>query len=175
MNRHHLFYEDMDGDGVKEVVSEINGTWNRVTIWRADGKALYDASFGPGDRIPAKNMRDMDIADLDGDGKKEIVAATSGGLVVALDHQCRKIWANRLASPPTVMKCVSPKVTKLPWIVIGCEDGALVVLDGKGKLIRLGRISGTPTCIKALNVPSPNPAALLATDKGEIKAFKIGA
>ena len=43
----------------KEVISETNGTWNRVTVWRADGRALYDASFGPGERIPAKNMREL--------------------------------------------------------------------------------------------------------------------
>ncbi|MCK4627967.1 MAG: hypothetical protein KAT56_03125, partial [Sedimentisphaerales bacterium] len=48
MNRHHLFYEDMNDDGVKEIISEINGTWNRMSIWNAQGKALYSASFGPG-------------------------------------------------------------------------------------------------------------------------------
>ena len=64
MNRHHLFYEDLDGDGSKEVISEINGTWNRVTVWSAGGRALYDASFGPGERTPARNMRDLDVGDV---------------------------------------------------------------------------------------------------------------
>ena len=35
LNRYHLFYEDIDGDGVKEVISEINGSWNRVSVWDA--------------------------------------------------------------------------------------------------------------------------------------------
>ena len=174
MNRHHLFYEDIDDDGTKEVISEINGAWNRVTIWSVDGKALYDASFGPGERIPAKNMRDIDIADIDGDGKKEIVVATSVGLIVALDHQCRKIWASRLTSPPTVVKCVTPKNTRAPWIVIGGENGDVVVLNGKGELIRLDKVNGRPTCIEALSISSANPMVLLATDEGEVKAFKIG-
>jgi len=39
MNRHHLFFEDFDGDGEKEVMSEINGAWNRVTVWDIDGTA----------------------------------------------------------------------------------------------------------------------------------------
>jgi len=173
MNRHHLFYEDLDGDGIKEVISEINGAWNRVTVWRVDGTALYDASFGPGERIPAKNMRDLDIADIDGDGKKEIMAATSAGLVVALDHQCRKIWASRLTSPPTVMKHATLKNARTPWIVIGCEDGAVVVLDGKGRLIRLDKVNGRPTCIDVLGIPQTDPMVLLSTDKGEIKAFKL--
>ncbi len=71
MNRAHLFYEDLDGDGEKEVISEINGTWNRVTVWTRSGTALFDASFGPGERIPAMNMRDLEVADLDGDGKRK--------------------------------------------------------------------------------------------------------
>jgi len=174
MNRHHLFYEDLNGDGEREVVSEINGTWNRVTVWRADGKALYDASFGPGERIPAKNMRDMDIADLNGNGKKEIVVATSSGLVVALDHQCRKLWARRLASAPEVLRCVVLPILQTPWIAIGCDDGAINVLDGTGQLVRLGKVSGRPTCIGVLSIPSAHPVVLFATDSGEVKAFAIG-
>ncbi|MGD8499391.1 MAG: hypothetical protein PVJ86_02015 [Phycisphaerales bacterium] len=173
MNRHHLFYEDLNGDGEKEVVSEINGTWNRVTVWRADGKALYDASFGPGERIPAKNMRDMDIADLDGNGKKEIVVATSSGLVVTLDHQCRKLWARRLANLPVVMKCVVPEPAQTAWIVIGCEDGTIAVLDRTGKLVRSSKVTGRPTCIDTLNISSDCPSVLFATDRGEVKAFEF--
>lgn len=145
-----------------------------MTVWRADGKALYDASFGPGERIPAKNMRDLDIADLDGDGKKEILAATSGALVVALDHRCRKLWSHRLESPPTVMKCVRPKPDGAPWIVVGCEDGGVVVLNGRGEPIRTGKVTGCPTCIEALEADAGGPMVLLATSKGELAVFKTG-
>jgi len=174
MNRHHLFYKDLDGDGEREVISEINGTWNRVTVWRADGKALYDASFGPGERIPTKNMRDMDIADLNGNGKKAIVVATSSGLVVTLDHQCRKLWARRLAGAPAMLRCVVPPASKTPRIVIGCDDGAINVLDGTGQLVGLGKVSGRPTCIAMLGIPSASPVVLFATDSGEVKGFAIG-
>jgi hypothetical protein len=173
MNRHHLFYQDLDGDGRGEVVSEINGTWNRVTVWSVDGTPLYDASFGPGDRIPAKNMRDLDIADLDGDGKQEIIVATSGGLVVALDHQCRKLWATRLQSPPTVMKCMRA-ADRAPWVVVGCEDGTVPVLDGAGELIRRGAVGATPSCIASCPAPGGTPVVLLATTRGEIRGFRIG-
>jgi len=172
MNRDHLFYEDVDGDGTREVISEINGTWNRVTVWRADGRALYDASFGPGQRIMAKNMRDLDIADLNADGKKEIIAATSSSLIVALDHQCRKVWARRIDRPPTVMKCVTPPGGKTPWIVVGCEDGTIVVLDGQGRTIRTGKVTGRPTCIEALQTPA-GPLVLMATSKGEVKGYTL--
>ncbi|NOZ24087.1 MAG: hypothetical protein GXP25_23670 [Planctomycetes bacterium] len=169
MNRAHLFYVDLDGDGVKEVVSEINGTWNRVSVWTARGKALYNAQFGPGRRIRYKNMRDLDIADLDGDGKKEILTATSSGLVVALNHKCEKVWATKLPASPTVMKVMAPGA-KAPQVVVGCQGGSVYVLDAKGSIVRTGKITGTPTRITALDGTS----VLLATDKGEVKKFEIG-
>ncbi len=193
MNRYHLFYEDLDGNGTKEVVSEINGTWNRVTVWTKEGKALHDASFGPGERIRLKscpkNMRDLDVADLNGSGKKKILAATSSGLIVCLDHQCEKRWATRLDSPPTVMKCVTIQVNVSRWdsvvspgatsralgkrvlVVVGCEDGTVLVVDSRGRPVRSGAVDGRPTCIDALDVDG-EPVVVLATDKGQVKAFK---
>ena len=173
MNRHHIFYEDLDGDGVREVISEINGTWNRVTVWQADGKALYDASFGPGDRIPARNMRDIDIADLNVDGKKEILVATSSGLIVVLDNQCRKLWTKQLTNAATVMKCITPKSSDTPLIVIGCEDGTVLALNGSGEVISSGKMDGRPVCIDEFAASSVGSMALLATDKGEVKAFNL--
>ncbi|MBN1341437.1 MAG: VCBS repeat-containing protein [Phycisphaerae bacterium] len=178
MNRDHLFYEDLDGNGTKEVISEINGTWNRVTVWDRGGTALHDASFGPGERISltgnVKNMRDLDVADLDGDGKKEIVVATSSGLIVALDHQCGKIWATRLLSPPTVMKCVTPPGMKTSRILVGCDDESVIELDHGGKPMRSTKIIGRPTCIDVLTVDG-KPVVLIATGNGQVVGFPVGA
>jgi len=168
MNRHHLFVEDLDGDGTKEVCSEINGTWNRVTVWTVAGKPLYDASFGPGDRIPARNLRDMDVADLDGDGKKEIVVGTRWGLVVALDCQCRKLWARRLPSPPTVLKAFPRSRGRQARIVVGCEDGRVVMLDGQGRPAAQVRVKGRPTCMATLGEGTATPTAVIATDEGRL-------
>jgi hypothetical protein len=173
MNRHHLFYEDLDGDGTKEVISEINGTWNRVTVWDAAGTALHDASFGPGERIPALNMRDLDIIDLDGDGKKEILAATWLGLVVALNHQCEKLWAKRLPSPPTVMKAMHAR-DGTAWIVVGCENGTVCALNATGDVMQTGEISGRPTCIEGVTDGDGPPVVLLASGEGQVKGFRVG-
>jgi len=47
MSRSHIFYEDLDGDGTKEAASEINGVWNRVTVWNARAAAVQ-RQFGAG-------------------------------------------------------------------------------------------------------------------------------
>lgn len=62
---------DLNYDGNREVVSAINGTWNRVKIYSECGDPLYNAQFGPVVREPRANIRMMDIDDFSGDGKKE--------------------------------------------------------------------------------------------------------
>ncbi|MCY3766549.1 MAG: VCBS repeat-containing protein [Gemmatimonadetes bacterium] len=166
MSRKHIFYEDLDGDGRKEVVSEINGTWNRVTVWSQDGRALHNVHLGPGQRIPANNVRDFDVFDLDGDGCKELLAALSGGLILALDHRCEKVWSRRLPSPPAVMAAV--RAESGARVVAGCEDGPLAVLDGDGGVVLIGGLTGRPTCIVAVD-----GTVVLATDRGEISRWRV--
>jgi len=173
-NRTGLFREDLDGDGKREVATTINGTWNRVTVYSEEGRPLHNAQFGPGARnTPRAQMRDMDVADLNGDGKKEIVVGISEGLVVALSNECQKVWSTRLHSPPVSVRCVVPSGEQLPWIVVGCENGTVAALDQHGTLIRLGKVTGQPTHIRALQTPA-GALAILATDKGEVKGLKIG-
>jgi hypothetical protein len=166
MSRKHIFYEDLDGDGKREVVSEINGTWNRVTVWTEDGRALHNVHLGPGQRIPADNVRDFDVVDLDGDGRKELLAALSGGLILALDHRCEKVWARRLPCPPTVMAAIGAGVGAR--VVAGCEDGTLVVLDGGGRVVGSGRMTGRPTGIVRVD-----GNVVLATDQGEVREWRM--
>ena len=173
MSRRHILYADLDGDGVKEVIQDMNGAWNRVTVYTAAGEPLYDASFGPGKRIPYRNMRGLDVADLDGDGKLEIITATSSGLVVVLDHQCRKIWSQRLASPPALLKAVQPTGAQTAHVVVGCEDGTVVALDGSGECVGAGKVAGYPTCMAALDDSAPEAGIVVATVKGQVVLFDV--
>ena len=172
MYRRHVFVEDLDGDGKREVIGEIDGTWNRIGVWAEDGTPLYNVQLGPGAfrppprPCPERNVQDMDVADLNGDGKQEIVAALSGGLVLALDARCEKVWARRLPSPPTVVACVAGQGGT--WVAVGCEDGTLVALDGRGEVVGMGRTQGRPTCIGALD-----GVAVTGTDAGEVKGWMI--
>ena len=65
-------------------------------------------------------------------------------------------------------------ISQTPLIAIGCDDGAINILDGTGQFLQLGKVSGRPTCIGVLSVPSDHSVVLIATDSGEVKAFAIG-
>ena len=161
-NRTGLVCEDVNGDGKKEVVTAINGTWNRVTVYSATGEALANAQFGPGSNTPYANLRAMDLADLNGDGKKEILVGTSAGLVVALDSECRKVWSVRLPNPPVVLQAAGRPAR----LFVGCENRAVVGLDGQGAPAAMGQVNGLPTRI-LLDAGK----VLIATAKGDVAVF----
>jgi len=172
-NRTGLCYEDLDGDGKKEIATAINGTWNRVTVYSEQGQPRYNAQFGPGpSNAPRARMRDMDVADLNGDGKQEIVVGISEGLVVALSHDCQRIWSTRLPSPPVSLRGIQPTGAKTSQILVGCDDGTVAALDHQGKLLRLGKVSGRPTLMQTVSTAA-GPRAVLATDRGEVRGFEI--
>jgi outer membrane protein assembly factor BamB len=150
MNRKRLFWDDLDGDGQREIVGDINGVWNRVTVWTTDDKPracparrpdlrsfpLYAAHFGPGPMAPARTLMDMDVSDLDGDGRKEIIVLCADGLVVCLDSHCEPKWTVRLKASPRCLACAGGRA------VIGCGDGTIVALDGTGKALWQAKAGG---------------------------------
>jgi hypothetical protein len=161
LNRVAMEYADTDGDGVREVVTATNGVWNRVTVFNGAGTPLYNAQFGPGSKSAFANLRDMAVADLDGDGDLEILVATSSGLVVALDHTCEKVWATRTPTPPTQIEVVGTSV------FAGCEGGQVVRMTGDGEMTAVGQADGR---IATMNVIG-GKQVVVATDTGEVKAF----
>ena len=167
MSRDHILYEDVNGDGEREVVSEINGTWNRIGVWSRDGTPLHNAQLGPGDPIPARTVRDLCLADLAGDGTKHIISALASGVVLSLDCQCQRVWSRRLSSPPTVLACVGEgEATRL---AVGLEDGRVVVLDGQGREVGQSQVKGKP-----VRVATEGVRVVLGTDGGQVGVVEAG-
>ena len=170
-NRTGLFHTDLDGDGKPEVATTINGTWNRVTVYSEDGKPLHNAQFGPGPSSALRSrMRDMDIGDVDGDGKKKMLVGLAEGLVVCLNSTCEKVWSTRLPSPPLSLRCIEGG--KSANVVVGCDNGTVVALDSKGTPRQIGQVTGRPTHMTVCD-SAEGSIVVLATEKGEVKGFTV--
>jgi hypothetical protein len=150
--RFHIFHLDVDGDGKKEIVSEITGAWNRVTVWDENGAPKYNVQFGPGENIYGGGMnkigiapiRDIDIADVDGDGQPEIVVALDNKLIVALDGKCAIKWSRKLDEVPAALEIVDGK------IFAGCENGEVLLLGKTGETLRRENIGARVNDLKPL-------------------------
>jgi len=168
-----LFCGDIDGDGEAEVVCAVNGSWSRVTVYARNGAPRGNAQFGPGEPLSVvepgkaqKSIRDLELIDCA--GTKRLVVGTSRGAVVALDHQCNRIWAERLDAPPTVIRSLASANAGHELLAIACEDGGLVVLDGDGRITHAGQVTGVPTCAATLK-----DALFVATDQGVVQGFRL--
>jgi len=168
-NRVDLIWRDVDADGKPELVSATNGRWNRVTVFDRDGKPRYNAQFGPGPTTAFREcLRDLKCADLDGDGKSEILTATWEGLVIALDAQCRLRWGRRLPTPPRRLHIVE-RNGQHPVILCGCDDGTVVLLDAAGTVRALGKAPGRVLAFIGL----PDGQVLAATARGRLVRIAI--
>ena len=136
INRTGIETADLDGDGSLEVISGLNGVWNRIIVWDTNGKPLREVSFGPGyslekmaygeQRLEKRFLSDVKI--LNENNSNKIAASTPDG-VIMFDHQLKKIWCRKLPAPPLVM------ATGQAGIAVGCEDGFLGLIDFSGKTV----------------------------------------
>ena len=169
MNRYDNFLADLNGDGKKEIVSAINGSWNRITIYNQQGEPLYNQQIGPGVSTPRANLRMMDVGDIDQNGKPEIIAGLSSGFIVAFDGKLKKQWAKELSSPPVVLKIV--KSPSGNWICVGCGDGTVLAMDEQGRIIRRGKIPGYPVDLQIVD-NSGETLAVMTSDTGEVRGYR---
>jgi hypothetical protein len=172
-NRVGIFYGDLAADGTKRVVSTTNGRWNRVTVYDEAGTPVSNAQFGPGPTAaPRSTMRGQVVADLDGDGRKEIVVATAEGLVVALNADCEKKWAKRLDSPPVLLAATPVPDRQHSVLAAASSDGSVWILADSGAILEHGRTEGKPTAMAFAAGPN-GPRLLVGTNRGAISAFDV--
>ncbi|MDO9542293.1 MAG: hypothetical protein Q7J98_08225, partial [Kiritimatiellia bacterium] len=173
----HVFVDDINADGAKEVICCVNRTWSRITVYAADGTPLANANFGPGaqnfgvcgfdGKTAGKRIQDVDIAEIN--GKKVIVAAVSDGTLVGLDQNCQTIWSERLPVPPTVMKAINGADNENAALIVGGEDGGIFTFNTTDAPALIGRVIGKPSCICGIG----GSLAMIGTDRGKIRGFRL--
>jgi M6 family metalloprotease-like protein len=77
---------DLEGDGAREVVLAARS--GNVYVWRVDGSPLVVAPPGDGlfASVPGGISRTPAVADLDGDGDREIIVASDAGSLYVWHH-----------------------------------------------------------------------------------------
>ncbi|MEW5979760.1 MAG: VCBS repeat-containing protein [Acidobacteriota bacterium] len=170
----YLNTTDIDGDGNLEVVAAIDGVYNRISVWDMNGAPLSSVTFPPGEGPLYRNLPGVEVSDLDGDGRSEIVVATAGRMLVALNHHCALLWSQPLPATPSVLRVV-PALSDVPAaIVVGDENGSVVVFDSRGRLVRQAVVKGRPTHTALVPMGEAASVLVIGTDSGQLAAFSLG-
>jgi len=160
----HLEVADLDADGVEEIVVTRSGHWNELAVYNGtDDRCAWMASFGP-DSPNANFMTGMAVADLTGDGKKEVVVGMRNGWVCAFDCAGNSIWRHQFPNAVTAV-C---KIDALSSVAVGGGDGFVYLMDGDGKITRTAKFDSSVT---TLNCESG--FLLVGTRAGKLARFAL--
>jgi hypothetical protein len=147
-NRVDQIWEDINADGALELVTAVNGTWNRVTTYTRDGQPLHNAPFGPGPGNTFRAyLRDLKTAPWGEGGRRVILTATHERLLVALDHECRTLWSRALPVAARRLLVAGPSGQR---VLAGGDDGSLLLLDARGDFRAAGKVAGRVDHLLAL-------------------------
>ena len=120
---------DTDGDGNMEIIHSINGFTggSDLAIYECTGDNAYSLKFRT--RVDSSDMGEKAIADLDGDGLREICFSGFGGRVYVFEAKAYDVW-----------QLVWSDTTEL-WHAYAAEAGADTDGNGKPELFITGNRS----------------------------------
>ena len=111
------------------------------------------------------------IRDLDGDGRKEVMAAAGSGYLTVLDHAGKRLWWRQHPGGLTALAVSTVEATKNPVIAVGSTTGRLYVYDQQGHLLATADVKGT---ISQLHLQGNEWGSLLtASTQGEVSHWRV--
>jgi outer membrane protein assembly factor BamB len=161
-----LFFKDANGQ--YRAADLLSGAQNRFIIRNAQGKALHEANFGPGMLghnllIPTKQnrtLRDMAMADLDGDGRMEFAVTHANGSIYILNEKAEVLKFYNLFTLPRSLAAGND------GFYVGLTDGRILKVDLSG-FRTVVKIKGDVYLLKVLE----NGHLLAGPSTGDLTLF----
>ena len=150
---------DINGDGGVEVINAsstgdltANAFADRKLLWRFD-------NFG----YPVNRVK---MADLDADGRQEVLVASGTGYLYVLDGAGTVLWQDRIGFGVNDVLTIDRDGHKL--VAYADEAGLIRLADGSGRLVRQWRTEAPPRLLVALG-----GTLVAALGDGRVAAFDL--
>ena len=114
-------------------------------------------------------MRGMGIADLDGDGRRELCVITSRGFLIVLTNTCEKLWARRWPSEPLALAASAASEGRPGRVVVDCREGGVFALDSSGAFAGQQRGEGAVVEMARLD----DTRAVTADEQDRLSAWQV--
>jgi hypothetical protein len=145
---------DVDGDGAKEVVVGTNVAHSGAVgahLIVLNGTTLAEEWKSPSLTDGWVAVSDIDIADVDGDGKLEMLAAVGGNRVYAIDGVTHQYdWLEAL--PASTIGAFDLNADGQQEILVGQSDGMVGVYDGTTFAFRESVSAKSGSAVAALSI-----------------------
>ncbi|OGG46758.1 MAG: hypothetical protein A3F84_18230 [Candidatus Handelsmanbacteria bacterium RIFCSPLOWO2_12_FULL_64_10] len=166
---------DVNGDGVKEALfGTMDGTLHALPPTVSEYRAISTPPYrmGYAEAVWKVNLGDepsgVVVTDVDGDGEKEIVAASMGGNLYIIDLSGRKRARRDLMRPLTALTALNGGE-----VAVGTADGGVLVCDGRGEVARSCALQGGVTALRAVDVDGDGAEEVVAaTTRGQVAGLR---
>ncbi|MBN2053152.1 PQQ-binding-like beta-propeller repeat protein [Candidatus Woesearchaeota archaeon] len=170
------FVADIDGDGKKEIIFGTKKGKLFVLSSDANIKWFYDSSETVDEVelmfLDVENVSSIEappnVADINQDGRHEVVFGTELGMVYLLDDKGKLIWKFKAGGPIRGQVLIYDLYQDNDMkVIFGCEDQKLYVLDSRGRLVwnfdAGSAIQSTPSILQ-----KDQPCVVFGADDGSI-------
>ncbi len=161
----HVHAYTRTGEDMPEV---IVGASNRTVyaFRRGDTEPLW--KYAAWDRVQA-----LDLKDIDGDGKAEVLVGSEDRNVCVLDSQGWLRWRYFLQHSVLALQAADIDQDGKVEILAGCADGNLYVLDREGNLLWKYRAGDRIRALKAADIDNDGNVEIILGVEDELEVLRV--
>ena len=160
---------DLDGDGTGDMVlGDRMGYVMFCTPWntgKRDGQSL------------SAIVTFVKLADIEGDGRKEVFVGTDSGIVYVFDCKAGPLFHCDVGAVPRGIDFGDMDGNGRLDLLVDCSDNSMRILDDKGRKMAMFSVDGGVKSVRAAEMDGNRKASecVVAGDGGCVYALKLNA